>query len=135
MTPRTGLPLILRRKARLAFRTHTSEECVWMAVGIYVRVSTEEQRERQSILTQREFGLRYCDLHQLPGHTWRPIYRRPRAGPSLRMEESAPRAGILSARGADYGAGHRREYGCFRCGEFGAAEAPRVSGCGSNRDS
>ncbi|MGA2713568.1 MAG: recombinase family protein [Bryobacteraceae bacterium] len=37
-----------------------------MAVGIYVRVSTEEQRERQSILTQREFGLRYSDLHQLP---------------------------------------------------------------------
>ena len=37
-----------------------------MAVGIYVRVSTEEQRERQSILTQREFGSRYCDLHQLP---------------------------------------------------------------------
>src|SRR3954447_16073623 len=37
-----------------------------MAVGIYVRVSTEEQRERQSIVTQREFGLRYCDLHQLP---------------------------------------------------------------------
>jgi site-specific DNA recombinase len=35
-----------------------------MAVGIYVRVSTEEQRERQSIVTQREFGARYCDLHQ-----------------------------------------------------------------------
>jgi site-specific DNA recombinase len=39
-----------------------------MAVGIYVRVSTEEQRERQSIVTQREFGNRYCDLHQLPVH-------------------------------------------------------------------
>jgi len=37
-----------------------------MAVGIYVRVSTEEQRERQSIVTQREFGNRYCDLHTLP---------------------------------------------------------------------
>src|ERR1700686_5237261 len=37
-----------------------------MAVGIYVRVSTEEQRERQSIVTQREFGTRYCDLHTLP---------------------------------------------------------------------
>ncbi len=36
-----------------------------MAVGIYVRVSTEEQRERQSIQTQREFAARYCDLHQL----------------------------------------------------------------------
>ena len=33
---------------------------VAMAVAIYVRVSTEEQRERQSIATQREFGDRYC---------------------------------------------------------------------------
>jgi site-specific DNA recombinase len=39
-----------------------------MAVGVYVRVSTEEQRERQSIVTQREFGSRYCDLHELPVH-------------------------------------------------------------------
>src|SRR5579864_3625943 len=39
-----------------------------MAVGVYVRVSTEEQRERQSIVTQREFGARYCDLHELPVH-------------------------------------------------------------------
>ena len=37
-----------------------------MAVGVYVRVSTEEQRERQSIVTQREFSLRYCGLHELP---------------------------------------------------------------------
>jgi site-specific DNA recombinase len=36
-----------------------------MAVGIYLRVSTEEQRERQSIATQREFGQRYSQLHQL----------------------------------------------------------------------
>jgi site-specific DNA recombinase len=34
-------------------------------VAIYVRVSTEEQRERQSILTQREFAERYCELHKL----------------------------------------------------------------------
>jgi site-specific DNA recombinase len=39
-----------------------------MAVGIYLRVSTEEQRERQSIMTQREFGERYCQLHGLPIH-------------------------------------------------------------------
>src|SRR5829696_3698634 len=32
-------------------------------VVLYLRVSTEEQRERQSIGTQREFGLRYCELH------------------------------------------------------------------------
>src|SRR5579862_4384321 len=37
-----------------------------MAVGIYVRVSTEEQRERQSIVAQREFAAKFCDLHSLP---------------------------------------------------------------------
>ena len=36
-----------------------------MAVAVYLRVSTEEQRERQSIITQRDFAARYCDLHQL----------------------------------------------------------------------
>lgn len=40
-----------------------------MAVGVYVRVSTEEQRERQSIATQRDFAGRYCELHQLSVHT------------------------------------------------------------------
>src|ERR1035438_9064568 len=37
-----------------------------MPVAIYARVSTEEQRERQSIDTQREFGQRFCQLHTLP---------------------------------------------------------------------
>jgi site-specific DNA recombinase len=36
-----------------------------MAVAIYLRVSTEEQRERQSIATQRDFAGRYCGLHEL----------------------------------------------------------------------
>jgi site-specific DNA recombinase len=36
-----------------------------MPVGVYLRVSTEEQRERQSILTQREFAKRFCALHDL----------------------------------------------------------------------
>jgi site-specific DNA recombinase len=36
-----------------------------MPVGVYLRVSTEEQRERQSIETQREFAQRYCNLHGL----------------------------------------------------------------------
>ena len=36
-----------------------------MALAIYARVSTEEQRERQSIRTQIEFGERYCELHNL----------------------------------------------------------------------
>ena len=39
-----------------------------MPVAIYVRVSTEEQRERQSILTQREFAERFCSLHELTIH-------------------------------------------------------------------
>jgi site-specific DNA recombinase len=39
-----------------------------MPVGIYVRVSTEEQRERESILTQREFADRYCALHKITVH-------------------------------------------------------------------
>jgi site-specific DNA recombinase len=34
-------------------------------VAIYVRVSTEEQRERQSFATQKEFAEKYCDLHHL----------------------------------------------------------------------
>ncbi|MGC9998475.1 MAG: recombinase family protein [Bryobacteraceae bacterium] len=34
-------------------------------MAVYLRVSTEEQRERQSIATQREFGERYCQLHSL----------------------------------------------------------------------
>jgi site-specific DNA recombinase len=36
-----------------------------VATAVYLRVSTEEQRERQSIATQREFGERYCQLHDL----------------------------------------------------------------------
>jgi site-specific DNA recombinase len=34
--------------------------------GLYLRVSTDEQRERQSITTQREFAERYCQLHSIP---------------------------------------------------------------------
>jgi len=39
-----------------------------MAVAIYIRVSTEEQQQRQSIRTQIEFGERYCQLHGLDVH-------------------------------------------------------------------
>jgi site-specific DNA recombinase len=35
-----------------------------MPVAVYARVSTEEQRERQSIATQREFAEQYCRLHK-----------------------------------------------------------------------
>jgi site-specific DNA recombinase len=36
-----------------------------MKAAIYLRVSTEEQRERQSIATQRDFAERYCDLYEI----------------------------------------------------------------------
>src|ERR1700688_785291 len=36
-----------------------------MAVAVYLRVSTDEQRERQSINTQRDFAERDCALHNL----------------------------------------------------------------------
>ena len=38
-----------------------------MKVAIYLRVSTEEQRERQSIQTQRAEVLRSCDAHGITG--------------------------------------------------------------------
>jgi len=37
-----------------------------MPVAVYARVSTEEQRERQSIETQYEFGQGFSELHKLP---------------------------------------------------------------------
>jgi site-specific DNA recombinase len=37
-----------------------------MPVAVYARVSTEEQRERQSIETQYEFGDRFCKMYTLP---------------------------------------------------------------------
>ena len=37
-----------------------------VSAAIYLRVSTEEQRERQSIATQRDFAERYCGLHEIP---------------------------------------------------------------------
>jgi site-specific DNA recombinase len=37
-----------------------------MPVAVYARVSSEEQRERQSIETQFDFAQRFCDMHKLP---------------------------------------------------------------------
>ncbi len=39
-----------------------------MPVAIYLRVSTEDQRERQSIDTQRVFATQYCALLDLHIH-------------------------------------------------------------------
>src|SRR5260370_33872910 len=37
-----------------------------MPVAVYARVSTEEQRERESIETQYDFGQRFCQMYALP---------------------------------------------------------------------
>ena len=37
-----------------------------MKAAVYTRVSTEEQRERQTIQTQRQFAEQYCKLHEIP---------------------------------------------------------------------
>lgn len=64
-----------------------------MALAIYARVSTEEQRERQSIRTQIEFGERYCQLHELAAYRVYsddgvsgtvPLDQRPEGGQILR---------------------------------------------------
>lgn len=36
-----------------------------MKAALYLRVSTEDQRERQSIDNQRDFARRYCELHEI----------------------------------------------------------------------
>src|ERR1017187_7168004 len=56
----------------LAFKRARSDTCVEgpgasvMAIAIYARVSTEEQRERQSIETQYELGQSFCKVQNLP---------------------------------------------------------------------
>ena len=37
-----------------------------MKAAVYCRVSTEEQRDRQTIELQREFARKYCELHEIP---------------------------------------------------------------------
>lgn len=41
-----------------------------MRNGIYCRVSGEEQREKQTVETQRDWLRRYCDLHQIRDLEW-----------------------------------------------------------------
>ncbi len=36
-----------------------------MKAALYFRVSTDEQKERASIETQREFAARYCKAHEI----------------------------------------------------------------------
>jgi site-specific DNA recombinase len=63
-------------------------------VALYLRVSTEEQRERQSIDTQREFGIKYADLHQLPIHG---IYADDGVSGTVPIEERSEGRRILEA--------------------------------------
>lgn len=39
-------------------------------IGIYARVSSDDQAERGTIESQIEFATKYCDLHQLPITAW-----------------------------------------------------------------
>jgi hypothetical protein len=68
------------------------------SVALYLRVSSEEQRERQSIDTQREFGAKYTDLHELRVHQVYaddgisgtvPIENRPRGSASSMLPGAA----------------------------------------------
>ena len=36
-----------------------------MKAALYFRVSTDEQKERASIETQREFAAQYCKVHEI----------------------------------------------------------------------
>jgi site-specific DNA recombinase len=63
-----------------------------MPVAIYCRVSTEEQRERQSILTQREFGERYTELHKLPVYA---LYSDDGISGTVPLEDRAEGARVL----------------------------------------
>ena len=50
--------------------TTRATEATSPRVGVYLRVSSEEQRERQTIATQRDFAERYCALHNIPIYAW-----------------------------------------------------------------
>jgi site-specific DNA recombinase len=63
-------------------------------VAIYLRVSTEEQRERQSIDTQREFGAKYTDLHELPVYR---VYADDGVSGTIPMEKRPDGQQILEA--------------------------------------
>lgn len=41
-----------------------------MKAAIYLRVSTEEQREKQSIEVQRDYAKRYCEQHEITVADW-----------------------------------------------------------------
>jgi len=41
-----------------------------MNTAIYLRVSTDEQRERQTIATQRDFAERFCELNGVPVYAY-----------------------------------------------------------------
>src|SRR5437763_256131 len=65
-----------------------------MRAAIYLRVSTEEQRERQTIATQREFASRYCDLHGIPVAA---IYADDGVSGALALEARPAGAELLAA--------------------------------------
>jgi site-specific DNA recombinase len=47
-----------------------SEEEYYDEVDVYVRVSSDDQQERETIKNQIEFATKYCDLHKLKIRNW-----------------------------------------------------------------
>src|SRR5881392_3189783 len=69
-----------------------------MKAAIYLRVSTEEQRERQSIATQRTFAESYCAANHISPYGWYeddgvsgmiPLDARPNGGSRLLADARA----------------------------------------------
>src|ERR1035438_3462367 len=58
-----GLAFSRRRSDSYGGETRESNGASIMSVAVYARVSTEEQRERQSIETQYDFGQRFCQMY------------------------------------------------------------------------
>src|SRR5437868_4147011 len=75
-----------------------------MRAAAYLRVSTDEQKERQSIATQREFARSYCDLHTIEvAHYYEddgvsgtiPLEERPAGNELLRAARSGQVSTVL----------------------------------------
>ncbi len=71
-----------------------------MKAAIYLRVSTEEQRNRESIEVQREFAQRYCDLHKIAIHD---VYADDGISGTVAVEERAEGKRLMrDARGGNF---------------------------------
>ncbi len=64
-----------------------------MKVAVYCRVSSEDQRERETIATQRDFAERYCALHDIRIHDF---YLDDGVSGTLSMEQRSEGARLLT---------------------------------------